>query len=51
VAGDQLYVDAPLAFNDTLPPLQIPGAAGVTVMFGRALTVTVTLLLQPLLFV
>ena len=43
VAGDQLYVCAPLAVSDTLPPLQnAAGVAGLTFTFGIAFTITVT---------
>ena len=42
VAGDHVYVEAPLAVSDTLAPLHIAGAAGVTVIVGSGLTVTVT---------
>ena len=42
VAGDQVYVEAPLAVKPTLEPMQIAGAAGVTVTVGRGFTVTVT---------
>ena len=32
VAGDQLYDVAPLAVNTILPPWQMPGFSGVTVI-------------------
>ena len=50
VAGDQVYVVAPLAVSDTLPPAQIAGVAGVIVTTGAGLTVTVTVFefVQPL---
>ena len=39
VAGDHVYVFAPLATNATEPPAQIEGVAGLTVMVGVGLTV------------
>jgi carbohydrate-selective porin OprB len=50
VAGDQLYVAAPLAEIVAEPPLQIVAEPGVTLTVGNVLTVTVTLAVfwQPL---
>ena len=42
IAGDQLYVTAPLAVNRVLLPLQIVTEAGVTVIVGNEFTVTLT---------
>ena len=42
VAGLQVYVVAPLAVSPVEDPLQIDGAAGVTVTVGPAETVTTT---------
>ena len=42
VAGLQLYVEAPIAVNDVLLPLQIVAVVGETVTVGTGLTVTVT---------
>ena len=50
VAGDQLYVDAPLAVRVVLPPGQYDAEEGVTVIVGKGFTVTVTVavFVQPL---
>ena len=40
VAGDQLYVVAPLAVNNTLAPLQREAEAGVTVIVGIEFMIT-----------
>jgi hypothetical protein len=45
VAGDQLYVVAPLAVKEVLFPEQIVGDAGLTVTLGVEFTVTVTVVL------
>jgi hypothetical protein len=51
VAGDQLYVVAPVAVSVVpAPPAQI-ATSGDTPTVGRALTVTVAVLVHPLLFV
>ena len=43
VAGDQLYVDAPLAVNGVLLPLQIVAEAGFTEITGFEFTATSTM--------
>jgi hypothetical protein len=45
VAGDQLYVAAPLAEIVAEPPLQIVAEPGVTLTVGNGLTVRIVLLL------
>jgi hypothetical protein len=40
-AGDHVYVDAPLAVNKVLPPVQRVGEDGVTDTAGRGLTIIV----------
>ncbi len=42
VAGDQLYVLAPLAVSDWLPPYMMEGDAGVTATVGCTLFVNTT---------
>lgn len=53
VAGLHVYVEAPDAVRETLPPIQIAGAEGVTVIvgFGFTVTVTVAVFTQPLALV
>jgi hypothetical protein len=50
VAGDQVYVAAPLAVKLVDPPMQIVDEEGVTVIVGTGFTVTVTVAVpvQPL---
>jgi len=47
--GVHEYELAPLAFNVTLPPMQMPGEAGVTdtVGVGKTVMVMVPVFLQP----
>ena len=46
VDGDQLYVEAPLAVNDMLLPVQIAAEEGDIVIVGKGLITTVTELLD-----
>jgi hypothetical protein len=49
VAGDQVYVVAPLALSETELPAHIEGADGetLTVSAGTTVTVTVPVFVQP----
>jgi hypothetical protein len=47
VAGDQLYVDAPLAVSTVLDPLHIVAGGTLTTGIGFTVTVTVVVFVQP----
>lgn len=47
VAGDHVYVEAPLAVNVALEPLHIVAGGTLTTGIGLTVTVTVVVFVQP----